>query len=568
MSQHKAIQLGKSNQINCIQNLGHLGLVAAAIKESGLVDMIDKIIPARSVAKTTHGERCSALILNGLGYIDTRLYMFPKFLENKPVEKLFREGIDAEDFNEFSLGRTLDKIYEYGPTKLFSEIALQIAINHNLFDRTINVDTTSLSLYGEFPTSEISQNEEPKASDRAPTIALECLKNQRPEYGYAKNKRFDLKQMILLIAKTGPANLPIHMEALSGNTSDKVSLEQATQRISKFCEELNKMDDFLFVGDSAMYTSCLNNKSKLLWLSRVPETYVNCKKVLSNNYEKWTDLENGYKFVEIDSQYSGEDIRWVLYFSQQAYDREIKTFKKNVERGQEKLSKELWHLETKKFGCTKDLELAINKVYKSSKFHEIVYEIHEVFKQAKRGKPKKDAVKEFSHYKLVWSLQENSDKIEKEKFSKGKFILASNQLVEEKLKTSDFLTEYKKQAGIESGFKFIKDNTFEIDSVFLKKSERINALMCIMTLTLLIYNLMQYNLRSKLENNSILIPAQKKNTLTEKPTMKWIFRLFEGVGVVVVKSGDGIHKYIANLTDLLIQIIEFLGNETKKIYGI
>jgi transposase len=39
-----------------------------------------------------------------------------------------------------------------------------------------------------------------------------------------------------------------------------------------------------------------------------------------------------------------------------------------------------------------------------------------------------------------------------------------------RLSDKDFITGYKKQSGVESGFKFIKDDTFEVDSVFLKKT--------------------------------------------------------------------------------------------------
>ena len=70
--------------------LDHLGLVAATIKGLGLVDKIDERIPISTEkgAKATIGQRVSAMILNGLGFIDDRLYMFPEFLKNKPVDRL------------------------------------------------------------------------------------------------------------------------------------------------------------------------------------------------------------------------------------------------------------------------------------------------------------------------------------------------------------------------------------------------------------------------------------------------------------------------------------------------
>jgi transposase len=62
----------------------------------------------------------AAMILNGLGFIDDRLYLFPQFLANKRVDKLLGAKLCAADFNDDVLGRGLDALYGYGITQLFS----------------------------------------------------------------------------------------------------------------------------------------------------------------------------------------------------------------------------------------------------------------------------------------------------------------------------------------------------------------------------------------------------------------------------------------------------------------
>ena len=57
------------------------------------------------------GQRVSAMVLNGLGFINNRLYLFPDFMQNKPVERLLGEGLTAADFNDDALGRCLDEIH-------------------------------------------------------------------------------------------------------------------------------------------------------------------------------------------------------------------------------------------------------------------------------------------------------------------------------------------------------------------------------------------------------------------------------------------------------------------------
>ncbi|NDE64143.1 MAG: IS1634 family transposase, partial [Chlamydiae bacterium] len=79
------------------------------------------------------------------------------------------------------------------------------------------------------------------------------------------------------------------------------------------------------------------------------------------------------------------------------------------------------------------------------------------------------------------------------KQSLGRFILATNQFDEVLLDNHSVLKQYKEQSCVESGFKFIKNNAFELDSFYLKTPARIGALMMIMTLCLMVYNFAQYN---------------------------------------------------------------------------
>lgn len=66
-------------------HLGHLGLVADKIDSLKLVELIDSRLPISQAhgAKVSHGERVAAMILNGLGFIDSRLYLFPEFLGDR-----------------------------------------------------------------------------------------------------------------------------------------------------------------------------------------------------------------------------------------------------------------------------------------------------------------------------------------------------------------------------------------------------------------------------------------------------------------------------------------------------
>jgi hypothetical protein len=54
---------------------------------------------------------------------------------------------------------------------------------------------------------------------------------------------------------------------------------------------------------------------------------------------------------------------------------------------------------------------------------------------------------------------------------------------------------YKNQSQVEKGFRFIKDKSFRVSEVYLKKPQRIEALSMIMVLTLMIYSVAEWKLR-------------------------------------------------------------------------
>ena len=100
--------------------------------------------------KVTIGQRAAAMIIHSSGFMNSRLYMFPEFLGNKPVDRLSGDGLIAEDFNDDALGRALDAIHEYGVNKLFSEVAFSIAIEQKLMGTSIHIDSSSLSVHSEY----------------------------------------------------------------------------------------------------------------------------------------------------------------------------------------------------------------------------------------------------------------------------------------------------------------------------------------------------------------------------------------------------------------------------------
>ncbi len=107
------------------QRLDHLGIVAGICERINLVNIIDGSLPSPTDRKVSCGQATKAMVLNALGLSGRALYLMPEYMKNKPVDLLIGEGLQAEDFNDDTLGRALDEIQQMGVTELFARIAAE-----------------------------------------------------------------------------------------------------------------------------------------------------------------------------------------------------------------------------------------------------------------------------------------------------------------------------------------------------------------------------------------------------------------------------------------------------------
>ena len=108
-----------------IQSVGHLGIVAGAYDSLGIARIIDRAIPKNRHHNLSHSQVLKSMTINGLGFIERRLYLFPEFFDDVAVSRLLGPGVTRDQLNDDVLGRTLDAIAEYGPTELFNEIVAE-----------------------------------------------------------------------------------------------------------------------------------------------------------------------------------------------------------------------------------------------------------------------------------------------------------------------------------------------------------------------------------------------------------------------------------------------------------
>jgi transposase len=221
------------------------------------------------------------------------------------------------------------------------------------------------------------------------------------------------------------------------------------------------------------------------------------------------------------------------------------------------------------FGCVHDAEVEIAKLQKEYPLYHVHGQVDVVKKYAGKGKPAAGAVPLRVEYKIDLMVERNEAAVGELLNRKGRFILATNDMDAKAYPAARMLSEYKEQQNVEGGFRFLKDPWFMVDSVFLKSPQRIAALMAVMTLCLLVYNIAQYKLRSRLKETGETLPNQL-NKEAQNPTMRWIFQIMEGLGIVRIQEDpDGPSREIlTNMSALRKKIIQLFGPTACRMHGL
>ena len=517
--------------------LDHLGLVAGCYDELGISMVVDSRLVKKREHKLSHGIVLKAMILNGLGFVDRRLYLCSEFYGKVSCEKLLGDAVSPMDLNDDVLGRTLDRIYEYGPTELFNDIVFKVMKGLDV-PKLLHVDTTSFSVHGEYGGEG----------------------DVKIGFGLPKDGRWDLKRFVLGLV-CNQHGVPLFMKSFSGNYSDKKSLLEMIVCLQK---GLGNDQRVYYVADSAFYTreNLVTLGSCTFWISRVPSTINEAKALLLKDLELTVCADPRYSFFETVSDYAGVLQKWVVVRSVEMREKMLATFDANLEKEMEESRKSLKRLVGYDYFCEKDALKAAGKWIADHPL--LVFEelgVETVRKSSGRGRPGKNSVvKEF--YRVKAKTGVDREEVEWRKERLGRFIIATNDLDKDAMSLID---DYKGQGRVEKGFRFLKDDTFGASDVYLKSQKRVEALSMVMVLCLLVYSVLEWKLRKRLREEKKTVRNQVKKQV-QNPTMKWVFYMFLSIAVIQLMVEGKRHTAITNMTRELEQIVRLLGPDYEKYY--
>src|SRR5215472_18109528 len=190
----------------------HLPSMKAYADQLGRVGLINHYVP-------TAMEVDAGTVVLGL-VLDTRsgrspLYRLEEFFAEQDTALLLGKAIPPQAFTDDTVGRVLDRLYDFGTMRLFTACAVRAATRFGLERRYVHFDTTSRSVWGEYPFAETQD------------LPFQVT------YGSSKDKRPDLKQFVLSTLYVDRA-VPMWGKPEDGNASDKTLnatlLSEITQR--------------------------------------------------------------------------------------------------------------------------------------------------------------------------------------------------------------------------------------------------------------------------------------------------------------------------------------------------
>jgi transposase len=377
-------------------------------------------------------------------------------------------------------------------------------------------------------------------------------------YGYSKDKRPDLKQFIVSMLCVD-RNIPILGSPRDGNASDKTINNEVLTGISKHMARFGlEPGAFVYVADSAFVTPdnlAEADGNNVRFLSRLPATYKECDRVIEQavTADNWIDIGSVNETVDTQkkpaAQYKAYDTTVSLYdkeyravvFHSSAHDkRRHKRIDRLLAKKKKQLADACKKVVSTPFFCEPDARTAAEKLMAGAagSYHRIQCQIQKVDKY-KRGRPKKGEPRKpiGCDYHLTADIIVDDQAVEPLRTKAGCFVLITN-LSSAKFTAQwpaeELLRLYKSQSGIEQNFGFLKDPII-VNSIFLKRPRRIEALGLVLLIALLIWRLMERCLRQYIRETDATITGWK-NKPTKRPTAFMMTTKF--IHILVLKSGN------------------------------
>lgn len=457
------------------------------------------------------------------------------------LELLAGEPTEPDELSDGFFATMLDRLWGAGCENFLSTIALTVRTVFNLPpDYVLHSDTTSHVLYGDYESSEY---------DSDPSLV-------RPTYGYSKDKRDDLKQIMTGMVTDGDGLIRFS-HVLDGNTADckyNHLMIKALQEV--YGDEFSR---YTYIADSKM----LNKKNLDLIsrydkpvkiISRIPENFAGklAEKIRILAYEKqeWKSLGICCEHPAgrgIEPEYWGQTFKrqvfglsfWIHIYRSGDAERRLQS---KIEKDRAKFESDLKILTDREYACEPDANtdlVAFLKSHSKSFFSVSLSAASWVNEKNPVGRP--SAKPKQKNIEVVWAVSagqilQNEGKIELQRQKDESFCLLTN-IDPDTLGSKEVLLRYKAQHKVEHNFSVLKMPLLA-STLFLERPERIEAMMTLLYFSVLMHGILQVISRSRIatcEEPPRLGTDNKPLIRPKSETMLNILAMFE-----IISNGDAV----------------------------
>ena len=531
-----------------IRPVAHWPLVLGVLRRLEVATVIDRFIPPHPALVLSTGSGVEAMVLAILDG-DHALYKVGQRLEERGMMALLQPGLTRASLNDYRLGHILDALFAANLNKVFSAIALKALEGYAIPTPWLHQDTTTIALYGAYA-------DEPRTPG-AP----------RPAYGHSKDGRDDLKQVLLSLGVSGDGGIPLRLGMRDGNRSDSVETPLAIEE----CLALGLARMRGIVADSKAYSRrtlglCLERGVGLVTL--VPRTCA-----VRQDLEAWGQQQPALPLLieklgrtkdetprrwhgqsvlrQIEVEYSDgrivhEPLRFVVVHSSQLAEQQTQAYTAAQAKEAEAVGAHIKQVQARWFACEADAAAAVAEYEHRGpgrrgrrpqlwRYHAVRYHVVADTRPTRRARPgrpaKTDPPPTETGYRLVVEFEALLNPEE----DNGWTVLATTVSAEACTDT-EILQAYPEQhITVEPGFRWIK-NPAAISPVWLEKPERIASLAMLTVIGLLVYSIIQRQVRLYLHTHDQQIPGNKGPTAT--PTAAVVLALFAQVALVQFWIGE------------------------------
>ena len=530
--------------IQQISPVAHLPLVLGVVRKLNVAALIDTFCPPHPAHVLSCGRGVEALVLAILDGHHA-LYKVGARLEERGMLPLLQPGLQRASLHDYRLGQILEALFTANLNRVFGAIALNALEVYALATPWLHQDTTTITLYGAY--------EEEARPVKGPVPP-------RPAYGHSKDGHDDLKQVLLSLGVSSDG-LPLRMGLRDGNTSDSTETPLAIEE----CLALGLNGVHGIVADSKAYCKrtlglCLEQGVGLITL--VPRTCA-----VRQEVEAWGQQHGALPLLlekpgrtrqEPPRRWPGQsvvrrvpveytdgrldmaDIRFLVVHSSQLAHQAAAAYAAAQATEAERVAEHIQRMEARWFACAADAEAAIaeydgrgqgrrGRKPRPWRYHVLHYQVEAVSspkKRSRRGRPPKA---EAPQVEVRYRLVVHPEALAPSEDAHGWTVLATT-VRPEVCTDTEMLQAYQEQhITVEPGFRWIK-NPAAISPVWLEKPARIAALAMLTVVGLLVYTVIQRQVRLYLREHDQQIPGNKG--LTATPTAAVVFALFTPVMLV------------------------------------